>query len=239
MNSLSPIQQDAASVETFAVHNSASPLEQKLYEETACFLDTLDGCHGLDHTRRVHNIAKHLGETLKADLPILNAAAILHDIGRPEEQQSRGAVCHAARGAELARPILQRLHFTEEAIAAILHCIASHRFRSSNPPLSLEAKILFDADKLDSIGATGIGRAFLFAGQVGAKLHNAGGRVEETEAYSLDDTAYREFRLKLCKVKNKMQTAIGLQLAKERHAFMELFFGQLIREIDGEWNCTP
>ncbi len=188
------------------------------------------GAHGPDHSERVLRTALYLGRELGADLRVLAAAALLHDIGRREESQSRGAVCHARRGAELAAPILRDLGYDEALIAAICHAIAAHRFRGDCAPQSLEARILFDADKLDSIGAIGIGRAFLFAGQVGARLHNPEADHGRTSSYSLEDTAFREFQVKLAKVREQMQTELGRRLAQERHGFMLDFFAQLTRE---------
>lgn len=191
------------------------------------------GCHGPDHAERVHATALAMGRELGADLTILSAAALLHDIGRAEESRSRGQLCHAALGAEMAGTILAELGFTGEAAAAIRHCIATHRFRDDNRPESLEAQILFDADKLDSLGAIGIGRAFLFAGQVGARLHNDEQALTDSLAYSLEDTAYREFRVKLCRLPERMLTPIGRQLAGERQQFMQEFFTRLDAEIWG------
>lgn len=191
------------------------------------------GCHGPDHTERVHNLALHIGRLMNARLDILSAAALLHDIGRTHEMLSQGKICHAAKGAEMSRTILTGLGFSKEMQEAILHCIEAHRYRNKKVPETLEAKILFDADKLDSIGAIGIGRAFLFAGQVGARLHNRGVDVKKTRSYSTEDTAYREFLVKLCKIKDKMLTPEGKRLAAERHEFMEIFFKRLDKEIHG------
>jgi len=197
------------------------------------------GCHGPDHTERVHNLALHIGRLMNARLDILSAAALLHDIGRRHEMLSQGKICHAAKGAEMSRVILAGLDFPPEKQEAILHCIESHRYRNKKVPETLEAKILFDADKLDSIGAIGIGRAFLFAGQVGARLHNRGVDVKKTRSYSTEDTAYREFLVKLCKIKDKMLTPEGKRLAAERHEFMEVFFKRLDKEIHGSPRNTP
>lgn len=197
------------------------------------------GCHGPDHTERVHNLALHIGRLMNARLDILSAAALLHDIGRSHEMLSQGKICHAQKGAEMSRAILNGLDFSTEMQEAILHCIEAHRYRNNKIPETLEAKILFDADKLDSIGAIGIGRAFLFAGQVGAKLHNRGVDVAKTSSYSIEDTAYREFLVKLCKIKDKMLTPEGKRLAAERHEFMEIFFKRLDKEIHGTPRNTP
>lgn len=208
-------------------------LTARLRRTAAIYCETEGGCHGLDHADRVSATALHIGKAMHGRLDIISGAAILHDIGRKEESASKGEICHAVRGAELARPILIDHGFERDDVEEICHCIATHRFRGSNRPLSLEAKILFDADKLDSIGAVGIGRAFLFAGQIGAKLHNHQTDIHATAAYSIEDTAYREFRLKLCRVRERMLTPIGLQLADERHQFMEVFFNRLEIEING------
>jgi uncharacterized protein len=97
----------------------------------------------------------------------------------------------------------------------------------------LEAKALFDADKLDAIGAVGIARTFLFAGEVGAKLHNPHIEPEDTEPYSDEDTGYREYKLKLSRIKDRMLTTEGRRMAEERHQFMEMFFDRLTEEHEG------
>ncbi|WP_051309060.1 HD domain-containing protein [Desulfogranum japonicum] len=191
------------------------------------------GSHGPDHTERVFTVALAMGKQLGADLLVLGTAALLHDVGRKEESLSKGRICHAQKGAEIARELLPALNFHKTEIEKVCHCIRSHRYRKGDPPSTLEAQILFDADKLDSIGAIGIGRAFLFAGQMGAKLHNPEMSPEESEAYSTEDTAYREFQVKMSRVKEQMLTVLGQKLATERHHFMETYFAQLHREIYG------
>jgi uncharacterized protein len=191
------------------------------------------GSHGPDHTERVLQNALAIGAAMNARLDILAPAALLHDIGRSKESETKGEVCHADIGAEMAEEILQELGYPVEDQAAICHCIRSHRFRNEQTPETLEAKILFDADKLDSIGAIGIGRAFLFAGQIGAQLHNAEQDHKRTRPYSGEDTAYREFQVKMSQVKGQMLTPIGRKIARRRHEFMETFFTQLNLEIYG------
>ncbi len=199
----------------------------------ADYRDGEGGCHGPDHAERVYHTSLYIGELMGADLEVLSAAALLHDIGRRYEMATRGGICHAEKGAVLAREILKDLGFGAERIEEIIHCIETHRYRNSKVPQSLEAKILFDADKLDSIGAIGIGRAFLFAGQVGAKLHNSGVDILASRSYSTEDTAYREFKFKLSKIKDRLLTPEGQRLARERHAFMEVFFERLEKELNG------
>ncbi len=212
-------------------------LSEGLFEKVkadakGCFVGAR-GSHGWDHTERVYGLCLRIGRKEKADLDILRLAAVLHDIGRDEEDQSNGKVCHSRRGAGLARRILEKYFFNKGQIAAVCHCIRTHRFRGKSIPKSLEAKVLFDADKLDSIGAVGIGRAFLFAGEIGANLHDPGIDVKKTQPYTNEDTAYREFLVKLSRVKDRMFTREGRKIAAERHKFMVEFFDRLNKETNG------
>jgi len=209
-------------------------LTKRLRQMAEPYHDDTGGCHGPDHTERVHKTALYIGRLMGARLDILSAAALLHDIGRKYETRKQGKICHAEKGAELARDILTKLDFAPSLIDEIAHCIEAHRYRGKTAPRTLEAKILYDADKLDSIGAVGIGRAFLFAGQTGARLHNDSDvDILACKPYSKEDTAYREFKFKMSKIKDRMLTPEGKRLAKERHGFMELFFERLEREVKG------
>ena len=190
--------------------------------------------HDWDHTERVYRLCMHIGEVEGADLEVLAVAAYLHDVGRSYEDESKGAICHAEKGAEIAKALLAQYPLSDKKKSNIVHCIGSHRFRGNHAPETLEAKTLFDSDKLDSVGAIGIGRAFLFAGEIGAKLHNPEADLWKTRPYTEDDTGYREFRLKLSKIRERMLTAEGRRMAEERHAFMEQFFERLQQEYEGE-----
>jgi uncharacterized protein len=209
-------------------------LTEKLRQMADPYHDGMGGCHGPDHTERVHKTALHIGRLMEARLDVLSAAALLHDIGRRYETREQGKICHAEKGAELARDILGKFNFTQSFIDKTAHCIEAHRYRGDKNPRTLEAKILYDADKLDSIGAVGIGRAFLFAGQTGARLHNdTDVDILDCKPYSREDTAYREFKFKMSKIKDRMLTPEGKRLAEERHVFMEVFFDRLERETKG------
>jgi uncharacterized protein len=198
----------------------------------SCFSNAR-GSHDWDHTQRVHNLCMHIGQVEGADLEVLEVAAYLHDIGRSYEDESKGGVCHGQKGAEMARELLAAYPISDEQKANIIHCILSHRFRGDRRPETLEAKVLFDADKLDAIGAVGVARTFLFAGEVGAKLHNPHIEPQNTEPYSEEDTGYREYKLKLSRIKDRMLTTEGRRMAEERHTFMEVFFNRLTEEHEG------
>jgi uncharacterized protein len=201
-------------------------------EARGFFLDSR-GSHDWDHTKRVLRLCLRIGRKEGADLDILKLAALLHDIGRGQEDRSGGRVCHGRTGAAMAGKLMALYGIDAGTIRDVVHCIRTHRFRKKAVPQTLEAKVLFDADKLDSIGAVGIGRAFLFAGEVGARLHDKEINLRKTKPYTRDDTAYREFLVKLGRVKDRMFTREGKLIAAERHRFMVQFFDRLNRETDG------
>ena len=190
--------------------------------------------HDWDHTLRVLRLCEHIGPAERADMDVLRVAAVLHDIGRPHQDASRGSLCHAVHGAVLAEPIVATLVFSPGQKDNILHCIRTHRFRGMHVPETLEAKVLFDADKLDAIGAIGIARAYLFAGEIGARLHSPDIPAEQSAPYSIDDTGFREYRVKLSKIKDRMMTSEGKRMAGDRHRFMTAFFNRFLQEYQGE-----
>jgi len=191
------------------------------------------GSHDWEHTERVLRLCRRIGPAEGADMTVLSIAALLHDIGRGDQDRSSGGICHAQRGAEKALAVVRSMPLDGRRQDNLLHCIRAHRFRGREKPRSVEARVLFDADKLDAIGAVGVARAFLFAGEVGARLHNPDVEPADTHPYTEDDTGYREYKHKLCKIRKRMLTAEGRRLADERHAFMEAFFHRFIEEHQG------
>lgn len=198
------------------------------------YFDSARGSHDWEHTLRVCKLCERIGPVEGVDMDVLLSAALLHDIGRRYQDASKGAVCHAEKGAQLAGALLNGLPLSEAQKQNIVHCIQSHRFRSLNVPQTPEAKVLFDADKLDAIGAVGVARAYLFAGEVGARLHNPDADIKKTYPYSKDDTGFREYKVKLSKIRDRILTHEGRKLAEERHRFMEVFFNRFLEEFGGK-----
>lgn len=213
---------------------SAMNIFEELKAEAMETLDNGRGSHDWEHTERVLNMCLHIATAEGGDTNILTASALLHDIGRHTQDLNKGKVSHAVISVDMARPILEKFKFNEEDIKKILHCIETHRYRKGGEPRSHEARILFDADKLDAIGAIGIGRAFVFAGENGAAVHIRNLNIENSESYTKQDTAYREFKVKLEKIKDRIYTSEGKRIAAERHEFMVAFFERLKKESAGE-----
>jgi uncharacterized protein len=195
----------------------------------------VDPVHGFDHVQRVYQLASHIAQAEGADLDIVQAAALLHDAHDVRQPHARSTHHHAS--ADFAADILAAEGWLPERITAVQHCIRSHRFRdNSEPPRTLEARVLFDADKLDAIGAVGVVRAVAYA----ITHHNPpyaepspqflqSGQPVDGEPHS----AYHEYIFKLRKLKDRLYTPTALVIAAERHQAMEAFFEQLRKEIKG------
>ncbi|MBN1487549.1 MAG: HD domain-containing protein [Anaerolineae bacterium] len=204
--------------------------------ERACALyGAADSVHDFDHITRVLSLAEHIAEVEGADLSIVHTAALLHDWGRAEAE-SQG-LDHAAFAARRAGELL--VGEPADWVAAVVHAIAAHRFRTLPQPATLEAQVLFDADKLDAIGAIGIARAFAYGGAHNQRLWADRDSVDladwETNG---DDTAnhtpVHEFVVKLSRLKDRLFTAEGRRIAADRHRYMETFFRRLDAEVRGE-----
>jgi uncharacterized protein len=216
---------------------------QKIKKIAQSYFVEISGCHDWTHIERVLLAMRKINQIEKGDGSILEAAVYLHDIGRKEElkneeEKTGKKIDHAIAGAKIAQKILADFNFTAEEKENIIHCIQTHRWRNKNIPQTLEAKILFDADKLDSLGAIGIARIFLFAGNVGSKCLYAGREKELAQtgidySFTCEDSAVLEYESKLKKIQNRMITKTGRKLAKERSKFMDDFFEQFQAEING------
>lgn len=202
------------------------------------FYSKRDAVHGLDHVRRVAHLAKELARREGADAEIVEAAAWLHDARDNNTPRSKTArQQHQDESAEMASKLLRDRGWDEERIAAVQHCIRAHRFRSAEEtPQTLEAKVLFDADKLDAIGAIGAARAIGYAVQRGEPFYAAPsmhflqyGILEEGEPHS----AFHEFVFKLMKLKGRLYTRSAQRIAEKRHEVMAQFFQRLHLESEG------
>jgi uncharacterized protein len=196
-----------------------------------------DPVHGFDHVLRVYFMAERLARAEGADIEIVRAAALMHDAGddagaEVENPGLRHSHQHAA--AVFAGRQLHLEGWLDERISAVQHCIRAHRFRdNSEPPGTLEAQVLYDADKLDAIGAIGVARAVAFAAREGQPAFSPpseqflrSGKTGPGEPHS----AYHEYCFKLVKLKDSLFTPAARRIAEERHQQMATFFEQLKAE---------
>ncbi|MGI6375629.1 MAG: HD domain-containing protein [Anaerolineae bacterium] len=207
-------------------------------EEARAHYADNDSAHGFEHVLRVWRLAMRIAREEGANLEVVNDAALLHDAGRAEQLASGGD--HAAISAQLADALLSAAPAVHRE--AVCRAIREHRFRSDRRPSTLEAQVLFDADKLDAIGAVGVARAYAIAGVMRQRLWAQVplDLVERQPVDGADDltndahTPVHEFRFKLQRLRDVVVTATAQRLAAERHAFMCAYFERLEREVRGE-----
>ncbi len=204
-------------------------------DEAREYYHSAESGHDFDHVMRVLALAERLARAEGADVEIVRAAALLHDIARADEDAANSGD-HAQMAAERARTLLLERGVAPERAEQVAHAIAAHRFRGSTTPQTLEAKILFDADKLDSIGAIGVARAYAISGTLNQRLWSevAPDVVATRDQHNSHHTAVAEFVVKLSKVRERVHTAAARQIAEERHVYMAQFFDRLAREVKGE-----
>jgi uncharacterized protein len=207
--------------------------------------------HDINHVMRVYNLCLELAKSeTDVDLDVLRTAALLHDIARTREDKHGHIhvldVDHAILGAEMSDKILRDLGYSEEKIEHVKHCIASHRFRGENPPRTIEAKILAEADKLDVLGATGIARSFMIGGECGQKLYSntpidvyikenlVGGKPNGRIIDPSKHASNLEFETKFKQIPNRLYTQRAREIAIERLEYMRQFFERLKSEINGQ-----
>jgi uncharacterized protein len=190
-----------------------------------------DLAHGFEHVQRVYHLALHLAEQEQADGFTVGMAALLHDLGRT----TRGPTCsHAARSAKLAKHVLASYDLPHERQQAILNAILAHGYRHGIEPATLEARVLYDADRLDSLGASGVMRWAMTMKR---------GHWPETRTYHPEDpfALWRDpdgqcylldrFFTKLLKLQEGMMTTAGRVMAERRIAFLRIYLQDLQREL--------
>lgn len=191
-----------------------------------------DSAHDREHIYRVLCNALQIAEdTPGADLDTVIAACLLHDVGRPA-QLADPKVCHAQVGSAMAYDFLTGEGFAPEFAAHVRDCIRTHRFRKSDPPRTLEARILFDADKLDVVGAIGIARTLAYQGTIAASMYSRreDGSVSDGRG-DTDPSFFREYQFKLKNLYDRFYTAKGAALAQQRRAAAQRFYEDLLGEV--------
>ncbi len=199
-----------------------------------------DRAHDKEHIYRVLYTALDIvGAEQGADKDVLICACLLHDIGR-REQFEDPRLDHAVVGAEKARRFLMEHGFGEAAARRTAACIRTHRFRAEQPPESLEAKILFDADKLEAAGALGAARTLLYLGRTGQPLYSLTpqGRVADG-AGDEPPSFFHEYRYKLEGLYGRFFTRRGAQPAHLRRAAAADFYRALLAEASLPYERGP
>lgn len=223
-------------------------MDSKIFEKIKKIVEKELSCsaHDMDHVIRVYNLSLTLAHDENLDLDVLKVAALLHDIARVREDNDHtGNTDHAVLSAQMAEPILKKFGFSQEKIKHIQDSIISHRYRTGIKPKTKEAKILFDADKLDVIGAIGIARSFVWVGRNNAKIYaktdieqyiknNLGGKINGRIRDKTKHSPQIEFETKLKFLIDKLYTKKAKKIGRERLKFHKKFLDRLEKEIQGQ-----
>ena len=209
-------------------------MTRKLYQQIENYMlaSMDDSAHDCEHVYRVLYNALEIAKAETVDYDILTAACLLHDIGRVDQIRDP-SLCHAQVGSEKAYRFLLDIGMDETFAAAVRHCIATHRFRKNLPPQTIEAKILFDADKLDVTGAIGIARTLMYRGTLTEPLYRIlpDGRISDGSD-DIGHSFFREYKFKLEKLYDRFFTKRGAELAKERQAIAKAYYEHLYAEVN-------
>lgn len=201
--------------------------------ESYMLSSTEDSAHDKEHIYRVLNNALLIAQGEDAvDYDVLITACLLHDVGRIDQMKDP-ALCHAAVGSEKAKRFLLAHGYPESFAETVADCIRTHRFRKNAPPQTLEAKILFDADKLDVVGAMGIARTLAYQGALGAPLYTklSDGSVSDGTG-DVPYSFFREYKFKLENLYDRFYTQKGRELALQRRPAAEAFYNSLYNEVN-------
>lgn len=174
--------------------------------------------HGMDHVLRVLASAQAIQEETGGDRVVIELAALLHDIGDAKFHDG------VEKSGEFSREILGEIGVDVDLIQHVVHIVDNISFRKteSSEPLSLEGRIVQDADRLDALGAIGIVRTIEYGAAFGQPFYL-------TDAGDAK-TGVGHFHEKLFKLKSLMNTDAGRRLAENRETFMQTFLDQFMRE---------
>ena len=191
-----------------------------------------DSAHDAEHVYRVlYNALEIAKAEPDTDYDVLITACLLHDIGRID-QSSDPKLCHAEVGSRKAYDFLLSIGMEDAFARKVSHCIHTHRFRKNLPPQTLEAKILFDADKLDVTGAIGIARTLMYRGTLTEPLYRTlpDGTISDG-THEIGHSFFREYKFKLEKLYDRFYTKKGAELARQRQAIAKAYYESLYKEV--------
>lgn len=194
-----------------------------------------DSAHDKEHIYRVLYTAAEIAETEQdVDYNVLITACLLHDIGR-SEQFKNPSLSHALVGGDKAYSFLTENGFPPDFAERVRECIQAHSYRTGKPPQSIEAKILFDADKIDASGAVGMARTLIYSGQVGSPLYSL--LPDGSVSSGLGDgtpSFFQEYKYKLENLYSQFCTKRGKEIAADRQPAAIQFYENIFHEV-----CQP
>ena len=191
-----------------------------------------DGVHGREHIYRVLYNGLEIAKTEEnVDYDVLTAACLRHDIGRKEENENPG-LPHALVGGDKAYDFLVKHGFEKDYAEKVKHCIQNHSKKRENIELSLEAKILFDADKIDLTGAIGLARTLMYQGAFSEPIYirHPDGTISDGEK-DAEPSFFQEHKCRLEKIPSRLYTRTARELAATRQGIAAAFYKSLYQEV--------
>ncbi|KPE49872.1 HD domain-containing protein [Chryseobacterium indologenes] len=211
---------------------------KSVIENTVAFVkEKLKGAeagHDWYHIERVWKLSKKIADTETCNHDVVELSALLHDIADPKFHNGDETIA-----PKISRTFLEEQQVPEEVIEQVLFIIKNISFKNrkeipENPPVEL--KIVQDADRIDAIGAIGIGRTFNFGGYKNNPMYDPEIKpnleMTKDQYKKSNGTTINHFYEKLLLLKDMMNTEKGKQLAQDRHDFMQAFLDQFYKE----WN---
>lgn len=189
--------------------------------------------HDYFHTLRVYNMAVRIASQENADMPVVQLAALLHDVDdiklSPETHENK----------DRAAVFLKEHNLPREIIKTVCDIIdeVSFRGKDSVVPKTVEGKCVQDADRLDALGAIGIARAFAYGGNHNRVMHDPdiepNMNMDADEYHNHVSTTINHFYEKLFRLSELMNTDAAKRIAEQRENYMRTYISEFLSEWEG------
>jgi len=210
------------------IHTTKEMVQQKLKDEGTG--------HDWFHIWRVWQLAKKIGKAEKANMMVVELAALLHDIADWKQHGGNLII-----GGHVAAQWLASLAVDENIIQQVVYIIDNVSYKGAgvtDAMQTLEGKIVQDADRLDAIGSIGIARAFVYGGSKGRPMYDPDISTIDTKNFQIYQkaglTTINHFYEKLLLIKERLHTATAKKIAAHRHKYMETFLSEFFAQWNGE-----
>ena len=189
-----------------------------------------DSAHDFEHIMRVYKNAQKIGKKENANMKLVLAAVLLHDIVSFPKSDKKSKTS-SIKSSIIAQRILQSYGYRKDEIKIISDAIRDHSFSQSMVPSTIEGKVLQDADRLDAMGAIGIARTFSVGGSGKRPFYNKSDPF--CQKRRPDDTRWTldHFYKKLLLLEKKMNTVTAKKEAKRRTKIIKKFLDDFKKEI--------
>lgn len=194
-----------------------------------------DKAHDIAHLRRVWQSAQRIMQGTDADPLVVITACYFHDIVNLPKNHPQRHLASSKAAVETRRILSEDFpDFPVELHDAVAHAVQAHSFSAGITPETLEARIVQDADRLESLGAIGLARVFYTSGALGRALFNSEDPLGRDR--QLDDASWTldHFQKKLLRLPDTMQTEEGKRLAQHNVAFLVTYMAKLCAELQGD-----